>query len=276
MNELLKGAYDMHVHTSPDILKRKCDDIELAQRFLSAAMGGCIIKGHFAETAGRARIIQKMFPELTVRGGIVMNNFCGGINPDAAECCGKLGGKYLWMPTLDAYAYRKLLNPTQDLRHTISLLNQNGTLKQEVLKVLDIAAEYHMLIGTGHVSAKEGLAVAKEAHRRGLTTILTHADNANCRYSIEEQKEAVQYGAIVEHSYYTVFYNETSVRQIIQEIRAVGYQHVILSTDFGQISSPYADEGLLKYAELLLSNGFNLNEIKYMIAELPEQLIKDT
>ncbi len=30
--ELVRGAYDLHVHTSPDIIPRSASDLELAQR----------------------------------------------------------------------------------------------------------------------------------------------------------------------------------------------------------------------------------------------------
>lgn len=32
MDELIKGIYDLHVHTAPDVVPRKCTDLELAQR----------------------------------------------------------------------------------------------------------------------------------------------------------------------------------------------------------------------------------------------------
>ena len=32
MSDLLKGAYDLHVHTGPDVVARKCSDLELADR----------------------------------------------------------------------------------------------------------------------------------------------------------------------------------------------------------------------------------------------------
>ena len=32
MKELLRGVYDLHVHTAPDVSPRKCDDLELARR----------------------------------------------------------------------------------------------------------------------------------------------------------------------------------------------------------------------------------------------------
>ena len=46
LNHLLKGAYDMHIHTAPDVTPRKCDDLELARRLQAVGMAGCAIKRH--------------------------------------------------------------------------------------------------------------------------------------------------------------------------------------------------------------------------------------
>ena len=51
MREILKNAYDLHVHVAPDVIPRKCDDRELAQRIQSAGMKGCVIKCHYFETS---------------------------------------------------------------------------------------------------------------------------------------------------------------------------------------------------------------------------------
>ena len=32
MSKILQGAYDFHIHTSPDVVQRKCTDLELARR----------------------------------------------------------------------------------------------------------------------------------------------------------------------------------------------------------------------------------------------------
>ena len=31
MSSLIQGAYDLHIHSAPDVLPRKADDLELAQ-----------------------------------------------------------------------------------------------------------------------------------------------------------------------------------------------------------------------------------------------------
>ena len=56
--ELLKGAYDLHVHSGPDVMPRKLDDLELAERIQKSGMKGYVIKSHYFCTAERAKIIQ--------------------------------------------------------------------------------------------------------------------------------------------------------------------------------------------------------------------------
>ena len=73
MNELLKGTYDLHVHTAPDVVPRKCSDVQLAERMRAAGMAGGAIKSHYLDTAGRAGILRELYPELTIVGGIVLN-----------------------------------------------------------------------------------------------------------------------------------------------------------------------------------------------------------
>ena len=40
MRELIQGAYDLHVHTAPDVLPRRLDDFEMAQRVMDSGMAG--------------------------------------------------------------------------------------------------------------------------------------------------------------------------------------------------------------------------------------------
>ena len=42
--ELIKGAYDLHVHSAPDVLPRKTNDIEMAKRIRESGMAGYAIK----------------------------------------------------------------------------------------------------------------------------------------------------------------------------------------------------------------------------------------
>ena len=54
--ELLQGAFDTHVHISPDVVERKIDDISLARRFEELGMAGFVLKSHYGSTAERASV----------------------------------------------------------------------------------------------------------------------------------------------------------------------------------------------------------------------------
>ncbi len=276
MEELLQGIFDMHIHTAPDLKPRKCDDFELGQRLTAAGMAGCVIKNHYADTSARASLMERLFPTLTVRGGIALNRSAGGLNPDAVERCAQMGGKFVWLPTLEALEYQKFHHRDDsraDLSKFISVCDENGKLLPAAHDVLETAAHYNLVVGTGHIGAYEGLEVVREAARLGCRIVLTHADNPADLYTVEEQQMAVRMGALVEHSYFTTYHNRTSIQEIAAQIRAVGYENVFLSTDFGQTNSPYSDEGMLQYVSLLKNEGFSLDELRHMTCTLPRELL---
>lgn len=276
MRHLLQGAYDMHIHTAPDVTPRKCDDLELAQRLQKAGMAGCAIKSHYMDTSGRAALLQKLYPELTFAGGITLNRSLGGVNPDTVERTGQMGGKMLWFPTLEARAYQGFHHRDDgtDLSRFLTVLDEDGKLLPQAVEVLEAAAQYHMVVGTGHLGAEEGLALVREARRMdGLQMVLTHADNPADQYTLEQQQEAVRMGAMVEHCYFTTYYDRVSAQEIARQIRGVGAENVILSTDFGQVKSPYSDEGILGYLEVLATQGITEDELRLMTCTNPKRLI---
>lgn len=276
MSKILQGAYDFHIHTSPDVVQRKCTDLELARRLEAAGMAGCVVKCHYGDTAARAALLREQFPKLDIAGGVVLNRSAGGINPQAVERSAQMGGKIVWFPTLEAYSYQKFhhgAEPGFDLSHFIYILDEKGKLIPQALEVLDMAAKYHLIVATGHIGAQEGMGVVWEAAERGCKVLVTHADNPADQYTVEQQKEAVKLGAMIEHCFFTTFYDRTPIEQIAREIRAVGCENVVLSTDFGQVKSPYCDEGIALYAQQLEGQGFSEQELRMMFCENPERLL---
>lgn len=277
MSKILQGAYDFHIHTSPDVVQRKCTDLELARRLEAAGMAGCVVKCHYGDTAARAALLREQFPKLDIAGGVVLNRSAGGINPQAVERSAQMGGKIVWFPTLEAYSYQKFhhgAEPGFDLSPFIYILNEKGKLIPQALEVLDMAAKYHLIVATGHIGAQEGMEVVREAAERGCKILVTHADNPADQYTVEQQKEAVKLGAMIEHCFFTTFYDRTPIEQIAREIRAVGCENVVLSTDFGQIKSPYCDKGIALYAQQLEGQGFSEQELRMMFCENPERLLR--
>lgn len=279
MNELLKGTWDMHVHTSPDVKPRKQTDLEMVQNWKDNGMAGGVIKCHYMDTTGRAALLQSLNPEMKIYGGLVLNRQAGGLNPDAVLRMAEAGGKYLWFPTMDSAAYcrRHFKNqPDVDLSGMVSVLDENGNLYPQVYDILDIAARFDLVVGTGHVGEAEGMPLVREAYRRGVRKmILTHAENPNTPFSIEAQKECVRMGARVEHSFFTLQFNRVTWETMAEQIRAVGVENVIPVTDFGQTNAPDSPEGILMFMQGLMERGFTEPEIDMLFRKNPYRLFEE-
>lgn len=290
---LIEGAYDLHVHSAPDVLPRKMDDIEMAQRIKAAKMGGYAIKSHYFCTSERAELINKLYPECDAVGTITLNSSVGGINPTAVEMAGRSGAKLVWFPTCDsAHELSHVFdgNPNKKLPYwaqiliqmkeegvespVITIADEEGNLKPEVYDVLDIIAKYNMILATGHVSHKETFALVKAAYERNVKNIIvTHVDFPTTFYTVEEQKELLKYGAYMEHCYTTFATGKVDFEETYRQIKEIGADHVILATDLGQKTAVYPDEGLLTFACKLVEKGMTEEEVRKMVYDNPRKLL---
>jgi len=69
--------------------------------------------------------------------------------------------------------------------------------------------------------------------------------------------------------------NPISLEEIRDQIRYVGVEHIILSSDFGQIHNPPPVEGFGLYLEKMKQVGFSQSEIRQMVRVNPKSLIDD-
>ena len=274
--KLLKGAYDLHIHIAPDVVKRKCTEREVAARMRERGMAGGAIKCHFFETAARAALVSMDYPELQIVGGIALNRSVGGINPEAVRKAGMVGGRMLWFPTMDAYAFQAFKHRNDAAFNPAGLItacDADGNLKPEVLEVLKIAAQYNMVVGTGHLSPEEGLKIMYAAYEAGVKkVVLTHVEHPAIAFTIAQQKEAASCGAKIEHSWNNVHFDRCTMESFVEQIRKVGPEHVILDGDFGQYEAPYFDDAMVDYLEKL-SAFFTEAELSMMVRENPSQLL---
>src|SRR5262249_7165054 len=99
----IRGAIDVHVHSEPDLFPRIDDDTGVCRHAAELGLRAIVLKCHSERTTSRAYLTQQMVPEgIEIYGGIVLNRAVGGLNPAAVEAALQLGGKQVWMPTVDA------------------------------------------------------------------------------------------------------------------------------------------------------------------------------
>lgn len=295
MYELLEGAYDLHVHTGPDVNERKLDDLDMAARIQKLGMKGFGIKSHYFCTAERARLVKKLFPNVNPIGAISLNRPVGGLNPIAVEIAARDGAKIVWMPTFDAanemdYLFQQSsygeLPPWAKVQLElkeqgkadagITVLDEDGKLKKSVLEIIDLANQHDLILATGHLGKKEIFALVTEAKSQGLRkVVVTHPTFSSVNLSKEEQKQLAELGAYMEQCFgvITPKYG-IDWKGLYEAIRYVGPRHCILSSDLGQVNNPFPDDGMVAFVSNLLNNGFSKDEITCMTIQNTNFLVE--
>lgn len=285
MKELIQGAYDLHVHSAPDVMPRKLDDFEMAQRVIASGMAGYAMKSHYFCTAERAKLSKQLYPECDSVGTVTLNGSVGGINPMAVEMAARAGARLVWFPTCDG-AYEQAHTFTGDPNKKlpfwagivqamkeegisappISILDGQGQLTQDTRKVLDVIAKHDMILATGHISHEETFALVKAAAKEHnvKNILITHVDFPTTYYEVKDQMRLAEYGAYMEHCYTTYATAKVDYSVTLDMIRRLGPDHVVLSTDLGQPTGIFPDEGMERFADALHADGFSVEDVRKM------------
>jgi len=283
VDKLIRGAIDFHMHTAPDIYPRSLDDIEAAKQAKKAGMRAIVLKNHVTCTADRAQIARKVV-EFSVFGGIVLNWGVGGLNPTAVANAIKLGVVEVWMPTMDAAHFLKdpstvpmLAAGRRTLQRGITIIDKVGKLIEELWSILEMIAEYDLILATGHLAPEESLVLIKAAAKAGVNKlVVTHPEASFLNPSLEILKEFVQQGALIEHvyAYCTSIAREmVSPEKIATMIKSIGVENIIMASDGGQSVNPPPVEMFKRFMEKMLKNGISEDEIHIMTHENPAKLL---
>ena len=209
---------------------------------------------------------------------------------------GRAGAKLVWFPTCDS-AYEQAHtfsgDPNKKLPYwakiviqmkeegienpLINIVDENGKLSKATHDVLDVIAKNKMILCTSHISHEEAFALVKSAKEDHHVEhiIITHVDFPTTFYTVEEQKEFAKYGAYMEHCYTTYATNKVDVAVTLEQIKAMGPDRVLISTDLGQKTAIYPDEGMLNFATLLYEAGFSEDEIHKMVCTNAKTLLEE-
>lgn len=282
--ELVRGAYDLHVHSGPDVMPRRIDDIDLARRFLQVGLAGYVIKSHYVPTAERAAVVRAAVPGVQVLGSLTLNRAVGGLNPLAVEIAAREGARIVWLPTVDAANERKHLEHVspgaklpywarlqREMREAgfdvppVEVVSSDGQVVPELRAVLRIIARHNLVLATGHLGRDEIFAVVRAAREEGVRFIVvTHPDFPSQALPVEDQVALADMGAYMEHCFTPLYSGKVAWETAFAHIRAVGPERVVLSTDLGQPDNPPVEDGLALFADRLLQAGFSEDEIRTM------------
>jgi hypothetical protein len=282
--DLVRGAYDIHVHIEPDVMKRRTDDLTLARRCLETGLAGFVLKSHYVPTAERAAVARMAVPGADVRGSITLNASVGGINPVAVEIAARSGATVVWLPTVDSANQRacQVRDPEgsrppmwaalqAELRDRgiaadpVPVTGPDGAVTEDLRQVLALIAEHDMTLATGHLSGAEIMTVVTAARDAGVRRIVvTHPEFTSQRVPADAQRELAARGALLERCFTTPHTRKVSWEEMFAHIRAAGPGHSVISSDLGQPFNPPVEDGLALMADRLLAAGFTEKDVSVM------------
>ena len=281
---LLRGAYDMHVHISPDVVPRRVDDLTLARRFADLGLAGFQLKSHYGSTAERASVVRAAVPDVHVLGAIALNRAVGGMNAVAVEIAAREGARTVWFPTVDSvnesgeetqFPPGAAIPPWMELQRElraegvaiepVAVVAADGAVLPETRVVLGTIARHGLVLATGHLSRDEIFAVVEAAVEEGVNEIvITHPDFPSQDLAFEDQTALAARGALLERCFTTPHTGKTTWDHLFEAIRVTGPEHSVLSTDLGQKANPDVEDGLGLMVDLLLAAGFTEEEVHTM------------
>jgi hypothetical protein len=282
--ELVRGAYDVHIHVAPDVMRRRIDDVTLAERFAAVGMAGFVLKSHYVPTAERAEVVRRAHPGVDALGAITLNASVGGLNPIAVEIAGRGGARFVWLPTVDSANQRSCLaeepegaTPPMWARlqadlaaagmaaDPVDVLDAEGKVLERTRQVLRLIAKHDMTLATGHLHQDESTAVIDAALDEGVRRIVvTHPEFTSQRIGVQRQRALAEKGVLLERCYTTPFTGKVSWDVWLGNIRDVGPRHSVISSDLGQPFNPPVEDGLALAADRLLAAGFTDDEVRLM------------
>src|SRR4051794_5208950 len=292
--ELVRGAYDLHVHVDPDVVGRSVDDVTLAERCAAAGLAGFGLKSHYTATAERARVVNRVAPAgVRAIGAITLNAAVGGLNPLAVEIAAREGARIVWLPTVDAVneagardreygpgvhvpmwvALQKELREQGMEAAPVAVLDAYGAPTAELLAVIEVVAKHQLVLATGHLDRDEIFLAVDAALAAGVRdVVITHPEFPAQDLSIDDQVALARRGALLERCFTTPFTGKCTFAHVAEGIRATGPENNLLSTDLGQPKNPPIEDGLALFADRLLDEGISEEAIRTMTVEQSTRL----
>jgi hypothetical protein len=282
---IMKGAVDIHVHGYPDALvDTGWDFAEICRADYDAGMRAICCKSMYSDTAPMAYFIQQLMDRYAkdtgradrfrVFGGVVLNYSAGRLNPVAVKTSLKLGGRCVWMPSHDAAHHRRVLGESGG----VEVLTGDGDLRPEMYEIFDLVAEHDALLDTCHLGTRERYVVVAEALKAGVERVLvTHPQYSINRASPEQQAEMARLGGYIGLFMYAAVphFNNPNIdrEEVLEIIRKVGPEKLVLSSDYGSMLNVPPVEGLKLYIRLLLALGVGRDDIATMVKRNPAWLL---
>lgn len=280
----LNGVIEMHVHADPDVRARCIDQLTLARQCQRNGYRGIMYKCHDFITNDIAYLLRDMVPGLEVFGGIALNKTYGDkVNVHAADMASKVTGKYcrsIWLPT-----YQSAFDMRSKGGNGIPVVDENGQVLSEVVKVMEICGRDNIIFATGHSSPEECVILSRKAREVGIPKmVVTHATQAPWFLSLDQARECIDNGAYLEHCVLPYFKGEHAVVPAYRKARpttmeefaeyiAIAPDRQYIATDLGQALNPNPIDGMRTFIRGLRKVGVPEETIGSLSRDVPAKLL---
>jgi uncharacterized protein DUF6282 len=293
--DLVRGAFDPHVHVAPDFAPRRITDLELAHRHRELGLAGFALKSHYTATAERAAVVTAAVPGVRALGTITLNHSVGGLNATAVEVAARQGARIVWLPTVSSenefgevehadpdgkvpvwVRFELELRAAGVAPQPVPVRDADGNPLPELLAVLDVA-RHDLVLATGHLSRDEIFMAVDAAVAAGVKTIvITHPEFPSQSIGAADQQALAERGALLERAFTTAYTGKATWETVFDATRAVGARNTVWGTDLGQRFNPPVEDGLAIMADLFLAAGFSEEEVRIMAVENTRRVAGET
>lgn len=275
IEKVLEGTIDMHCHSGPSPFPREFDHAEAArdawQRLRMRAM---VVKSHHHNTVMDLLAMQARLDRVPTQvfGGVALNNQVGGLNKYAVQMSLRMGGKVVWFPTnssgrhIECHAeHIGFPTATVELDVEQTVVSIDGELVSEVGPILDEIRANGAVLNGGHMYPADIRAVFTLAREKGIDRmVVSHPDFVIGAHP-EECREFIELGAFIEHELH-MYDPEGAMKwdpkQLYEWISALGPEHTLLSSDFGQRGLSRPVDAYMRIGEILLDLGLSERELR--------------
>jgi hypothetical protein len=289
-DEMLVGASDLHVHVdlefSAATFRKALPEWEWLPRAEAAGMRAVLLKSHLWPSVTSATALGQLWDgDVQVATSITLNPMVGGVDPWAVEAAAAMGATAVFMPTWGSAGdrrhggFHKRLAETFEhfdpgRLSTTSIIDDGGALTGPAHEVLRLAHERGMMLSTGHISWRESVVLAREAHRIGFERlVLAHPLSVSVDAPHDEVAEIVGLGAYAEFCWPTVSPGRRSPAEVVELIRRIDARRTILTSDYFGGAGPSPSDLLRMLAGVLHDNGLTVEEIRKAAVTNPSHLL---
>ncbi len=299
-----QGIVDLHVHSGPELLRRRYDPFSLAEEARQSGIG-VVIKNHFNPTTSWAVLARQPDDEVPIIGSVTLNYSLGGLDDHAIRAAfsglkamtadsDPLDERFIvWMPTIQAEAHLALFGRF-DIplawgvaeRHCrefpvgtgLRLTDDTGELTPGAARAIRAVAEHDLVLATGHLDRDECKTMIRRAHAAGVRRlIVTHPLWDVTEFPVADLVELwTAFGAYSELCYVNLEscgIDHCRLSDYIDVIRSVGPDGVVLTTDLGQASQPPFSEGFAHFLDILAGEGIAEDDLVQMSVVNPRRLL---